>query len=398
MEFVCGLQNVGNTCYMNSVLQTIIHNNSLRSYLMSGSFENELINNIKQKYQKIVIKQKRTGTLTQQEQNVQMNETLTYQLYKLLSTMKSNDVTSPRIFKDLIGKKNDMFRGFTQNDCHELLIFVLDCIHEETKSNVQIIYSGCPIEYKEIASLKEKISKLISGASSEKEKLDIQRSYASYEMEHQREMSVYNAVEQWSNYIKTNYSVITEYLVGMYQSIITCGNCGYISHKYENFTTISLEIPLSNDTVSLYDCFDSFTCPEFLDNENKYECSHCNRKTIGKKNIIIWYTPKTLIIHLKRFKYTDTGCKKINTNVSYPFVLDISKYVSPYKRQNDKYALTSVIHHYGQFGGGHYTAFSNVDNVGWLEFNDSSVSKINNTHLNQIMLTHDSYVLFYVKT
>lgn len=391
MDYTCGLQNVGNTCYMNSVLQVILNNKFIKNYLLSNKFESDILVNLK-KLTSNISNTQNSGTCDNKLEN-----TITYHLNKLLMTMRENEIISPRTMKDVISKKNNMFSGFSQNDCHELLIFLLDSIHEETKTNVRIVYSGCPIEYRRVREYYEHVQDMLKKTKTESEKQRIINEYHNFETENPNDMSIYKAVSHWSEFLKSNYSIISEYLMGTYQSTLACSKCGYVSQKYENFTTISLEIPNTCDSVSVYDCFDQFTCPEFLDETNKYECSECKTKTVGKKNIIIWYTPKTLIIHLKRFKMTQTGCKKIMTRVSYPLELDVSKYIHICRRNNDKYSLSSVIHHYGHFGSGHYVTFNYVPKIGWLEFNDSHVSKMNIDSIDKTIFNNDSYVIVYTK-
>ena len=51
----------------------------------------------------------------------------------------------------------------------------------------------------------------------------------------------------------------------------------------------------------------NFCTVETLKGENKYFCSGCKKKCEAKKRFSIEQTPRTLIIHLKRF--TNSGNK-----------------------------------------------------------------------------------------
>ncbi len=56
------------------------------------------------------------------------------------------------------------------------------------------------------------------------------------------------------------------------------------------------------------------------------------------------------------------------------------------------YDLYGVVNHYGNMGGGHYTAYcQNFLNKKWYEFNDSRVSEISKSDV----VSTDSYVLFF---
>ena len=37
-----GLRNIGNSCYLNSVLQCVLHCEPLRSYIMNGRYKGEI--------------------------------------------------------------------------------------------------------------------------------------------------------------------------------------------------------------------------------------------------------------------------------------------------------------------------------------------------------------------
>lgn len=58
------------------------------------------------------------------------------------------------------------------------------------------------------------------------------------------------------------------------------------------------------------------------------------------------------------------------------------------------YNLRAVSNHFGSVGGGHYTAYVKHDVHGWLEFDDSSVSKISENKV----CSSSAYVLFLERT
>ena len=58
------------------------------------------------------------------------------------------------------------------------------------------------------------------------------------------------------------------------------------------------------------------------------------------------------------------------------------------------YDLSGVICHHGSAGGGHYTAYAlNPFDQEWYEFDDSSVTKVDNA----TVMAAEAYVLFYRK-
>jgi ubiquitin C-terminal hydrolase len=368
---------------MNSIVQVILHNPILNKFLIEKKFENDLINNISSqsptKIDNHLLIEKIKGTIT-------------FQLYNLLMNMKDCNIISPDSFKNLLSNKNETFKGFRQNDSHELLSFLLDTIHEETKSIVKPIYSKLPKEYHQLQDIKKHFSERIHSTSVKTEQLQYVDDYYNYEMAHQDEVLIHNAVSHWAKYLEKNYSVISEFFAGMFHSSLKCDTCGYLSSSFEIFTILSLDIPSNIDNPTIIDCFDLFCTQDRLDENNKFICDRCGNSTCGIKKLMLWYAPEILIIHFKRFKQNGRNCSKNTKTISYQETLDISKYVSR-KSAGTEYKLISVVHHYGGLDGGHYVSFNNVDDY-WIQFNDSSIAKIVGDIHKQI-INENSYILIY---
>lgn len=155
---------------------------------------------------------------------------------------------------------------------------------------------------------------------------------------------------------------------------------------------------------SLRDCLQFFSLTEKFDRFNEWYCVSCKKSQQAYKKTEIFYSPKYLIINLKRFEYI-VGNKasnknnktaifnKIDTNVSYPVKeLNLSDITHNQYSTNDLYELYGVVQHYGSQSGGHYTSICN-NNGTWYEFNDNSVFKIEDEYVN----SNSAYMLFYRK-
>lgn len=148
------------------------------------------------------------------------------------------------------------------------------------------------------------------------------------------------------------------------------------------------------EKVQLDECFELFLRKEQLDENNTVYCSVCREHKKGFKKMGIRKLPQILIIHLKRFKQKSKYMSSKNSKlVEFPMNgLDMGKYCLC---QGEVYDLYAVSNHFGSLEGGHYTAFAkDLDGI-WRDYDDSSVSAIENVE--STVVREPAYVLFYQK-
>jgi len=112
---VKGLNNIGNTCYLNSGLQMILHNDELCNLIV----KNKLLNS---------------------NFEILANFIIEYN--------NNNNTISPQNIKQLIENKNNMFRGNRQHDSSEFLIFFLELITDDIKTELYEISTQISIKCK----------------------------------------------------------------------------------------------------------------------------------------------------------------------------------------------------------------------------------------------------------
>jgi ubiquitin carboxyl-terminal hydrolase 8 len=189
------------------------------------------------------------------------------------------------------------------------------------------------------------------------------------------------------------YSEIMDLFYGIYVSQIVSLNNKLQSAKPESFFILDLPIPEQLSKVSLYDCFDSFTCSELLSGDNAWYNETTKEKESVTKSMTFWNFPKILVITLKRF--SSDGTNKITSLIDFPLDnLDLSKYVKGYNPHQYIYDLYGVCNHIGGVMGGHYTSFVKNSEEQWIHYNDTSVSQVSS--VSQI-ITPMTYCLFYRK-
>lgn len=136
-------------------------------------------------------------------------------------------------------------------------------------------------------------------------------------------------------------------------------------------------------SVDLRTCLDKFLKPEQLGEKDTWYCPNCKGHMRAHKKLDLWSLPRVLIIHLKRFQYTQSGIfvnrDKIDTLVKFDIdCLDLSSYVkvNSHYSASAAYELFAVSEHTGGLGGGHYTATAkNFLNKKWYFYNDEKVSE-----------------------
>ena len=144
---------------------------------------------------------------------------------------------------------------------------------------------------------------------------------------------------------------------GAFRGRVTCDHCGASSDSYEPFMDASLEIS-GRDRWDVDSALDAFVAPERLDDPNNlYRCDACDGMRTATRRTSFWECPTTLAIHLKRF---DVDGGKITKRVAVPTALRLAGRVAPDAAEpwGPAYELNAVIVHAGSaVDCGHYYAY-----------------------------------------
>lgn len=334
-----GLKNLGNTCFMNCILQSLSNTQLLLDYCLSDEFKED-INRTSSSMK---------GGLV----------TAFAKLVKSLWKQGSESALSATDFKAQLQKYASRFVGYNQQDSQEFLIYLLEGLHEDLN------------------------------------RVMTKRKYVIQEEDGEERISASEkAKECWKNYLQRDNSKIVDIFVGQLRSALTCTQCGYVSNTFDPFWDLSLPIKKSfRDPVSLYDCFDLFTQEESLDGDEKPTCARCKQRRRCKKSFSIQRFPKILIIHLKRFDQGSYLRSKLSTTVDFPMTdLDLTKYAAERSGPPAKYNLYAVSNHSGTPYSGHYTAYCRHPHSGkWHYYSDARVSSVSTDRIQSA----EAYVLFY---
>ena len=332
---LCGLGNLGNTCFINSSMQVLSHTYELNSFLEKGDYKKRL--------------------------NKKCDSVLILEWDNLRKIMwNENCIVSPGKFISTIQKvarlkDKDIFTGYTQEDSVEFLLFLIDCFHTSLSREIKMTISGNP--------------------ENETDKIAIQ-CFETIKTMYSKEYS-----EIWNLFYAIHVSEIVSLETGESFSL-----------KPEPFFMIDLPIPPENKSPTLIDCLNHYVEGEILEGENAWYNEKTKEKINIRKKIKFWSFPNILVIDLKRF---NNRLQKNQILVTFPIdELDLSNYVIGYKKDMYKYELYGVCNHSGGVMGGHYTSYVKTANNKWYHFNDTNVSEVESI---ESVISTKAYVLFYRK-
>ena len=323
---------LGTTCYCNSVIQALYS---------CSMFRMDVI----EKYQiGILGSQKTASSLYYKKTEDQKRYVMTYALGKLFSYMNFHketiSVTAPTAFIKTVGEMNSIFKDTSeQQDAHELINFIINRISEEGDD--------------ELESRKKTGSTSLSGA--------------------------------WST--KLGKSVVDKAFQGITATQICCMECRNSSLHTETFFDIPVDIPgSSSDTYTLVELLERMHEKELLRGQDKLYCEKCMCTQEAEKSMHYLKLPRTLIVQLKRFKFSEkTGnFLKLHHEIVYPLSLNMSvnsKGLGDFPQDKKSYQLQAVVVHIGSTPyGGHYVAVVRRFNK-WFIHNDDRISLVDeNVH------------------
>ncbi|KAJ8603331.1 hypothetical protein MRB53_042184 [Persea americana] len=196
-----GLQNLGNTCYMNSALQCIRSVEELAVYFLENKHKQEI----------------NAGNPLGYKGSV---ATRYAEVIRAIYNESAGSSYSPTAFKRLLGQVMPTFSGFGQQDSQEYLSFLVDALHEDLNR----------IEKKPYFENPDSDDARVNDPAY---LIELGETYR-------------------SNHRARNDSIAMDLFSGFYKNTMECPTCDKISVTFDPYSLLTLQLPVTNTVTHAF--------------------------------------------------------------------------------------------------------------------------------------------------
>ena len=434
-----GLENFGNTCYCNSVLQALYHCQPFKQLLLEYH-----------------------ATQTDSDANLLLSlgglftEMSKKEDKALTSSTKRVPVVEPKKFVSRLKKSHERFNSYEHQDAHEFLNYLLnECCEilererDEVKDNYDSkrssrtsdggnslgkgssrVSNGSRLSTDEGSKAIPSVGlkkKAVNGREDNKSVTTKNGSGKHAESTNRSSIPNSGGISDAfnmrtkppsNNEEKEKQTWIHEVFQGETVNETKCLWCENVTSRSESFLEISVEVKPNS---SIQQCLSDFSASELLGGEDKFQCDSCSGLHEAHKRLLIRTAPSVLAIHLKRFKYVESvgRLQKLNHRVVFSRELKLPNLSDDSTSVDDLYCLFAVVVHIGSGPNhGHYVCFARTSGYKatgggaterWVMFDDETVQDMSTEELESVFGSkggpgegedggsEHGYILFYQK-
>ncbi|KAK6912478.1 Zinc finger, UBP-type [Dillenia turbinata] len=343
-----GLNNLGNTCFMNSVLQALLHTPPFMNYFLSD----------------------RHNHMTCRRRSAQ-GLCLPCDIDVIFSAVFSGERTpySPAQFLYSWWQHAANLASYEQQDAHEFFVSMLDRIHERE--------GKATFPHKDDTDCLCIAHRVFSG---------LLRS---------------DVTCTACGFTSSTYDPCVDISLDLDTSTWCSMDGANMSFKQNESTSIS----------TLLGCLELFTRPERLGSDQKLYCQNCKERQDSLKQMSFKRLPLVLCFHIKRFEHSPIRkmSRKIDRHLQFPFTLDMAPYLSAsivrkrfgnrmFTLDNDysdaptEYEIFAVVTHSGMLESGHYVTYVRLKNQ-WYKCDDAWITEVDE----HVVRASQCYLMYYVQ-
>lgn len=396
---VATLSNMGNTCFLNSVLYTLrfaptfLHN--LHHLIGDLAVVSLRLNQSKAKTSSLgrnmssLTGPSSRSTSSKDLLSLGMSndfipkskvQVVTEKLHELFMTMhnlelkESTDPYQPVALLQAIREANFIFEGNNQQDAHELLVYLLDNIREtcdvlthQVQHNPDLLneMEALPaVNNSKIWNVKRSWAKSLKKKDkNNKEAISEEQANGMMNTDHEDSGSTDS---NQSVRRKLGYNFVAEDFEGITLRRTKCLECESVTERKEPFYDIPVPISIKEDELETTNANDIFrracVTTEKLCDSNKYLCEKCDRYNEASREVLFEKLPNIMVLQLKRFTTSSSGVQKVNTYLPTPLELECFCEnccgIEDKESLPHRYQLCCVIMHLGgTMASGHYIAY-----------------------------------------
>eukprot|EP00850_Spirogloea_muscicola_P003125 SM000012S25387 [mRNA] locus=s12:873839:877169:+ [translate_table: standard] len=337
-----GLRNLGNTCYLNSVLQCLTYTPPLANFCLAALHS--------------------TACSRLRKGDVDSCPFCLLEWRIAKSLRSSLAVDQPQRMVHRLRHIAKHFRLGRQEDAHELLRLAVEACNK-----------AC-VELHRIAQNRDR-----NGAAP--------RGHSSGNC-----LDAAGGGKSGAAAVAEPRTVVKDIFGGVLQSQVKCLGCGAESNTLDEFLDLSLDIHRPCATLS--EALARFSSPEMLDGDNKYRCDRCKMLSAAQKQMTIQVAPTVLVLQFKRFG--NIFGAKIDRHILFEERLSLREHMTCNSKDPlPKYLLYAIIVHSGYSqDSGHYYAYIKDSFGCWFCCDDQLVTPASPA----TVLAEKAYMLFFART